>query len=108
MSEIYKNSIKCFAYLSLIIELSNGRKITGYDLLVHMKRFGMEVSPGTVYHQLSMLEEAGIIKGTPVKRKNASKTVYEMTEKGKKVFEEFREKWREPLHYAYRNIVKRP
>ena len=56
MSEIYANAVKGFAYISLIIELSNGRKITGYDLLVHMKRFELEVSPGTVYHQLSMLE----------------------------------------------------
>lgn len=105
MSEIYDNIVKSFAYISLIIELSNGRKITGYDQLVYMKRFGLEVSPGTVYHQLSMLEKDGIIKGTLVKRRNASKTVYEMTDKGKKIFEEFKEKWREPILYAYRNIV---
>jgi len=106
MSEIYENVVKSFAYLSLIIELSKGRKITGYDVLVHVKRFGMEVSPGTVYHHLSMLEKAGIIKGTSTIRRQASKTVYEITEKGMKVFEEFKDKWKEPLRYAYQNIVE--
>ena len=106
MSEIYENVVKSFAYLSLIIELSKGRKITGYDVLIHVKEFGLEVSPGTVYHQLDMLEKAGIIKGTPALRRNATKTVYEITDKGMKAFEEFKKKWREPLQYAYRNITE--
>ena len=106
MSEIYENVVKSFAYLSLIIELSKGRKITGYDVLVHVKGFEMEVSPGTVYHHLSMLEKAGIIKGTSTIRRQASKTVYEITEKGMKAFEEFKDKWREPVRYAYQNIVE--
>jgi len=40
MSEIYENIVKSFAYLNLIIELAKGRKITGYDVLVHVKKFG--------------------------------------------------------------------
>ena len=106
MSVIYENVVKSFAYLSLIIELSKGRKITGYDVLVHVKSFELEVSPGTVYHHLEMLEKAGIIKGTLAIRRNATKTVYEMTDEGMKVFKEFKEKWREPLRYAYQNIVE--
>ena len=105
MSAIYKNVVKCFAYLSLIIELSKGRKITGYDILVQVKSYGLEVSPGTIYYQLGILEKSGIIRSSQVIRSNASKTVYEITDKGMKVFKEFKDKWEEPLRYVYRNIV---
>lgn len=105
MSEIYENVVKSFAYLNIIIELSKGREITGYDILAHVKNFGLEVSPGTVYHQLEMLENAGIIRAKPVRRKRSYKTAYVMTDKGMKAFEEFKEKWTEPLRYAYKNIV---
>jgi len=103
MSEIYSNVVKSFAYLSTILELSKGKKITGYDIVAHISNFGLTVSAGTVYHQLQLLEKAGIIKGTRL-RTHANKTVYEMTEKGKQVFEEFKKKWREPLEYACKNI----
>ena len=104
MSEVYNNVVKCFAYLNILIELSKGRKLTGYDILVHMKNFGLEVSPGTVYHQLSMLEKAGIIKAKKTMGNPAGKTVYEMTEKGKNIFKMFKSKWRKPLEYAYKNL----
>ena len=108
MSEIYNNVVKSFAWLSIVIELSKGRKITGYDILVHVKRFGLEVSPGTVYYQLDILEKVGIIKGARATRRNATKTVYEMTDEGMKVFKEFKDKWKEPVRYAYQNIVNSP
>ena len=66
--------------------------MTGYKVLAHVKKFGLEVSGGTVYHQLDMLENAGIIKGTLQKRKRTNKTVYEMTEKGMKAFNDFQDK----------------
>jgi len=106
MYKIYENVVKCFAYLSLIIELSKRRKMTGYDVLVHLQEFELEVSPGTVYHHLEMLEKAGIIKGIPTIRRNATKTVYEMTEEGMKRFKKFKGKWRKPVLYAYQNIVE--
>ena len=108
MPEIYDNVVKSFAYISLIIELSKGRKLTGYDILVHVKGFGLEVSPGTVYHHLDMLEEAGIIKSESAIRRKATKIVYEMTDEGMKRFKKFKEKWREPVLYAYQNIVELP
>lgn len=103
MSELYSNVVKCFAYLSTIIELSKGKEITGYDIVAHVSNFGIAVSAGTVYHQLHLLEKTGIIKGTRL-RTHANKTVYEMTEKGKKAFNEFKKKWRKPLEYAYQNV----
>ena len=103
MSEIYSNVVKCFAYLSIIIELSKGKEITGYDIVAHVSNFGLTVSAGTVYHQLCLLEKAEIIKGTRL-RTHTNKTVYEMTEKGMKAFNEFKKKWRKPLEYAYQNV----
>lgn len=105
MSEIYNNIVKSFAYISIVIELSKGREISGYDILAHVKKFGMEVSPGTVYHQLDMLEKAGIIEAKPRRRKRSYKTVYKMTAKGLQVFREFKEKWKQPIKYVHKNIV---
>ena len=80
--------------------------MTGYDVLVHVKSFGLEVSPGTIYHQLRRLEEKGIIKGTYAIRRKDHKTVYEMTDEGMKVFRQFKDKWRKPLQYEYQNIIE--
>ena len=106
MPEIYESVVKSFAYLTLLIEISKGRKITGYDVMVHVRKFGLKVSPGTVYHHLKLLERAGIIKGTPTIRVNSTKTVYEMTDEGMKRFKKFKDKWREPLIYAYQNLIE--
>jgi DNA-binding PadR family transcriptional regulator len=105
MSEMYENIVKCFAYLSIIVELSKGKEITGYDILNHVSSFGLTVSAGTVYHQLGMLEKAGLIKPKPVRRKRGYKAVYVMTEKGMATFEEFKAKWRKPLEYAARSLI---
>lgn len=105
MSEIYDNIVKSFAYISIIIELSKGREMSGYDIKLHVRKFGFEVSPGTVYHQLDMLEDAGIVEAKPVRRKRTYKTVFKMTDKGKKVFREFKEKWKQPIKYVHENIV---
>jgi len=104
MSAIYSNIVKSFSYLSILIELSNGKKLTGYKLMIHLKEnFGFEVSPGTIYHQLGMLSRNGIIRGEKLSK---NRTVYEMTEKGIEVFNEFTEKWKNPLEYAYKNLNK--
>ena len=105
MAEIYNNVVKSFAFLSIVLEVSKGKEVTGYDILVHVKKFGLEVSAGTVYHQLNMLEKAGIIKAESRPRVRTNKIVYRMTEKGKKVFAEFKEKWTEPVRYASENIL---
>jgi len=104
MSEIYGNVVKCFAYLSVILELSKGREITGYDILDHVSSFGLAVSAGTVYHQLRMLEKAGLVKPKRIRRGRSYKTVYTMTEKGMEAFREFKRKWHKPLEYAYKNL----
>lgn len=102
MAELHRNAVKSFAYLNILIELSKGKKLSGYDILVHLKNFGLEVSPGTIYHQLSMLTKQGIIKG----EKETRKTVYQMTDKGHRAFNKFKRKWRKPIAYAYEHIYK--
>ena len=69
--------------------------------LLHLKKFGFEVSPGTLYHQLGMLSEARVITG----KKQGQKTIYEMTEKGKDVFLEFKHSWKDVLQYVYDNLL---
>jgi len=104
MSEIYGNVVKCFAYLSIILELSKGREITGYDILDHVSGFGLAVSAGTVYHQLRMLKKAGLVQSKRIKRGRSYKTVYTMTPKGVETFQEFRKIWRKPLEYAVKTL----
>lgn len=70
--------------------------------MVCVKKFGLEVSPGTVYHQIHRFEENGIVKGA---RDVAGKTVYELTDKGMKLVQEFKEHFREPIHYICQHIV---
>jgi len=108
MSEIVANILKSFSFLTILIELSKGKKMTGYEIMVHIKSFGLETHAGTVYHQLGMLSEWGIIKGeeqeTRTKYARRGATAYEMTGKGMEAFKEFKEKWRKPLEYAYKNL----
>lgn len=104
MRKIHENVVSSFAYLCTIIELSKGKEVTGYDIMAHVSNFGFAVSSGTVYHQLEMLENVGFIRAKPVRRGRSYKTVYVMTEKGMAAFREFKEKWRKPLEYAYRNV----
>jgi len=92
--------------MSIIIELSKGRKLSGYDILLHVQKFSIEISAGTVYHQLRLLEKAGLIKGEPP-TKNPPKTIYKMTEKGFKLFSDFRPKWVQPITYVYNNIISK-
>lgn len=106
MQEILKYIAKCFSYMSIIIELSKGRELSGYDILLHMRKFGVEVSAGTVYHQLRLLEKVGLIKGEPL-AKSPPKTIYKMTDKGFKVFSDFRQKWIQPIAYVYNNIISK-
>lgn len=106
MQEILKHIAKCFSYMSIIIELSKGKKLSGYDILLHVQKFTIEISAGTVYHQLRLLEKAGLIKGEPP-TKSAPKTIYKMTDKGFKIFGDFKQKWVQPITYVYNNITSK-
>jgi len=108
MSKIADNIVKSFSFLTILIELSKGEKMTGYEIMVHISSLGFKASTGTVYHQLGMLSKWGFIRGeeqeTRSKYARRGATAYEMTEKGMKAFKEFKEKWRKPLQYAHENL----
>ena len=108
MSEIANNIIKSFSFLTIVIELSKGKKMTGYEIMARIQLLGFEASAGTVYHQLGMLSEWGIIKGEEQKTRSKyarrGATAYEITEKGMKAFKAFKKKWKKPLEYAYKYL----
>ena len=96
---------KVFAYLSALIELSKGKKLTGYEIMAHVRSFGLEVSAGTVYNQLVTLSRNGVIRAE--RQSNPRRRmVYEMTEEGREQLEEFRKTWVKPLEYTYENLFK--
>jgi DNA-binding PadR family transcriptional regulator len=105
MSETYlARAEKCFSFISVIIELSKGKKISGYDIVRHLRKFEFNISPGTTYHQLEMLSRDGIIKEEKKQWGKTYKTVYTLTLKGEKLFKDFKGKWKKPLEYAARNL----
>jgi DNA-binding PadR family transcriptional regulator len=97
MSEIANNILKSFSFLTILIELSKGKKMTGYELVVYITSFGFKAHIGTVYHQLGMLSECGFIRGeeqeTRTKYARRGATAYEITEKGMEAFQEFTQRY---------------
>lgn len=61
-NDLLRKAEKCFLFVSILVELSNGKKITGYDMVIRMREFGFRVSPGTVYHQLDVLSRDGMVR----------------------------------------------
>ena len=108
MSEITNHVLKSFSFLTILIELSKGQKMTGYEIMKHISSFGFKSKAGTVYCQLGILSAWGFIRGeeqeTKSKYARRGATAYEMTEKGMKAFNEFKKKWKKPLEYAYKNL----
>ena len=103
MLDIQKDMIKCFSYMSLLIELAKGKQMSGYDFIVHVKKFGGEVSPGTVYHQIKRFKKNRFIKSV---EDVPGKTVYEITDEGLKAFKKFKEDWGAPIEYIHQNLGK--
>lgn len=80
--DIEKRIIAHFMDL-LVLSLLNhdGRKMSGYDVLKHLeRRFGLMMSPGTVYSQLNYMERRGLLNGLQKGRKR----IYTLTPHGKR------------------------
>lgn len=107
-SKITGNVLKCFSFLTILIELSKGKKMTGYEIMKHINSFGFESHAGAVYSQLGMLSEWGFVRGeeqeTRSRYARRGATAYEITEKGMEAFREFKKKWSKALEYAYKNL----
>lgn len=76
--KLRKRVIKSFMDIIIISKLKDG-SMSGYDIISHIhKRFGILMSPGTVYNLMYSLERNGLIKGV----QNQRKTVFILTEQG--------------------------
>ena len=101
MLDIQKDMVKCFSYMSFLIELTKGNQMSGYDVMTHVKKFGREVSPGTVYHQIKRFKKNGLIKGI---QDVDGKTIYEITDEGITAFRKFKDNWIAPMQYIHQNL----
>ena len=83
MSEITGNILKSFSFLTILIELSKGKKMTGYEIMKHIDSFGFKSKVGTVYCQLGMLSEWGFVRGEEQETRSRfarrGSTAYQMT-----------------------------
>ncbi len=79
--------IKEFLDIIMLCELKERGELTGYDLAVLEKeKFGVSLSPGTVYMTMYAMERRGLITGKP----NGKKTTYSLTLKGERALEEIK------------------
>ena len=70
MSEITGNVLKSFSFITILIELSKGKKMTGYEIMKCIDSFGFKSHSGAVYPQLYMLEDWGLIRGKEQKTRS--------------------------------------
>lgn len=79
--------VKEFLDVIMLCELKAKGELTGYDLaLLERERFGVTLSPGTVYMTIYAMERKGLIVGKPVSKK----TMYSLTVKGERALEEIK------------------
>ncbi|MBT0160204.1 hypothetical protein G4O51_09490 [Candidatus Bathyarchaeota archaeon A05DMB-2] len=77
--EIHRNMIKNFLDIMILAKLRNSSPLSGYDLIeLIYQKFGMLVSPGTIYSVLYSMERKELIKGTLTQ----GKRTYVLTAKG--------------------------
>ena len=77
--EMEKRLVKSFLDLVVVFELRKSSCLSGYDVIEHInKKFGLLVSPGTVYALLYSMERKGLIKANY----EEGKRVYTITDKG--------------------------
>jgi DNA-binding PadR family transcriptional regulator len=79
VKEIEKRIVKEFLDIIILCELKDHSELTGYDLaLMEHEKFGISLSPGTVYATMYNMERRGLICG----HISAKKTTYILTDKG--------------------------
>lgn len=79
--EIYQRIINSFLDIIIMEELLQNGSLSGYDIIrLFYKKFGILLSPGTIYSVLYSMERNGLIEG----KENSHKRVYNLTETGEK------------------------
>jgi DNA-binding PadR family transcriptional regulator len=84
--EVETRVIKEFLDIIILFELKEHKELSGYDMAILQKqKFGISLSPGTVYSTLYAVERRGLI----APHVNTKKTTYVLTEAGEKALENF-------------------
>ena len=77
--ELQERLVKYFLDAIVLFELKKSNRLIGYNVIEFLhKKFGMLVSPGTIYSLLYSMERKGLIKGDH----EEGKRTYMLTEKG--------------------------
>jgi DNA-binding PadR family transcriptional regulator len=86
VKEIQRNVVKNFLESVFMTQLMNESPLSGFDFLIFVRqRYGIVISPGTVYTRLYSLERKGLIKGNLL----SGKRVYRLTVKGEHAIKSF-------------------
>lgn len=82
--EVETRVIKEFLDIIIICELKEQSELSGYDLAtLEKQKFGITLSPGTVYSTMYAMERRGLITPHP----NGKKTTYVLSPLGEKALE---------------------
>jgi len=64
LKEMHRNMIKNFLDTIILAKLRNSSPLSGYDIIEFIyKKFGILISPGTIYAVLYSMERKGLIRG---------------------------------------------
>jgi DNA-binding PadR family transcriptional regulator len=83
-----------FIKVHILYHASKG-DVCGVEMMAELRRHGYEISPGTLYPTLHLLEREGYLKGEMRVVAGRRRRYYRATEKGRKALEEARAKIRE-------------
>jgi DNA-binding PadR family transcriptional regulator len=100
VTHLRRRTITRFMDICILRELEQETSISCYDamLLIH-KKFGVLISPGTVYSAVYSLERRGLVGCT----QNHGRAVYMITEKGKEMLEDLK-KAKSELNALWANL----
>ena len=80
MNPFCERILKAFMDIAILVKMMKEGPLSGFDVISYFhSRFGLQVSPGTVYSSLYKMERDGLIESERVPKKR----VYTVTEKGK-------------------------
>ncbi|HSV50184.1 MAG TPA: PadR family transcriptional regulator [Candidatus Acidoferrales bacterium] len=82
--EVETRVIKEFLDIIILCELKGHNELSGYDIaLLQKQKFGITLSPGTVYSTMYAMERRGLIDA----HSNGKKTTYVLTDLGVKALD---------------------
>ena len=88
VKEIKTRIVKNFLDIIILQELEHKSGLGGYDIMmIAHNKFGTMISSGTVYMVLYALQRKGLVNSL----QDSKRTFYELTDKGLKVLDSFKE-----------------